>query len=229
MFYIPHYPTYENLPFLLCFAPHITPIWTPSFCHILHHALPHLWKTIIFVITCTPYYPNMKNHHFCHVLHRALPHLWKIIISFKFYTPTCCYYPTWEILSFLLWFAPHITLYMKNCSFIMLHIPYYLFIFDIRGGIWRLIKAFSESLRKLKSCNRKWSYCPFYTKILCINIFNHCFLTFLVGVRRWLHRRHFVPNQGLFKTVEKLKKYSWKELPVFYELFSKIFRVSDFI
>lgn len=166
MFYIPHYPTYEKLPFLLCLAPPLSQYENHHFVifYIMHYPIygklsfllwlaPHMtpiWKIIIFVMFYIVHYPTYEKSSF----------LLSFILKW-FYTP----YKRDTIVLYL-WFAPHIAPHMKKCSFIMLHIPYYLFIFDIRGGIWRLVKAFSESLRKLKNSNRKWSYCLFYTRFI---------------------------------------------------------------
>ena len=73
------------------------------FCYVLHPALPCLWKTTIYFMFSTPYYPTyeklpfqlsfapritllIKNYHFCYVLYPELPHLWKTTICVMFCT-----------------------------------------------------------------------------------------------------------------------------------------------
>ena len=54
------------------------------------------------------------------------------------------------------------------------------FVFNIRGGILRLIKAFSEPFRKLRNSNRNWTYFTFcITNREQISSFLYRYLDFL--------------------------------------------------
>ena len=65
--------------------------------------------------------------------------------------------------------------------------------------------------------------CKIYSKIFRIFIFNLNLRPFPVGVRLRRHRRVFAPNQDLFRTVEKMKKFQPEvELqPFLYKIYSK--------
>ena len=61
-------------------------------------------------------------------------------------------------------------------------------------------------------------------------IFNRRFQPFPEEIPFWDQRRLFGPNQDLFRTVEKIKKFQPEVelLPVLYMIYSKIFRISVF-
>ena len=67
-------------------------------------------------------------------------------------------------------------------------------------------------------------------KIFLYFIFNRRFQPFPVGVHLQDQRRLFGPNQDLFRTVEKIKKFQPEVelLPVLYMIYSKIFCISVF-
>ena len=69
-----------------------------------------------------------------------------------------------------------------------------------------------------------------FLKIFPYFIFNRRFQPFPVGIPFRDQRRPFGPNQDLFRTVEKIKKFQPEVelLPVLYMIYSKIFRISVF-
>ena len=70
----------------------------------------------------------------------------------------------------------------------------------------------------------------YFLKNFLYFIFNRRFQPFPVGVHLKDQRRLFGPNQDLFRTVEKIKKFQPEVelLPVLYMIYSKIFRISVF-
>ena len=69
-----------------------------------------------------------------------------------------------------------------------------------------------------------------YKRSLRISVFNLNLRPFSVRVRGRDQRRLFAPNQGHFRTVEKIKKFQPEVelLPVLYKIYSKIFCIFVF-
>ena len=130
MFYIPHFPTYEKLPFLLCLAPPLPQYENHHFVifYIMHYPIygklsfllwlaPHMtpiWKIIIFVMFYIVHYPTYEKSSF--LLSFILkwfytPYKRDTIVSVMICTPHC---PTHEKLFFYYASHPELPIHLRH-------------------------------------------------------------------------------------------------------------------